>query len=75
MSLRACILVPILIFSSACVYIPQGLEYAGPKERPKELVKRDLARGYISDKTAAQDYGLSGEDIAAVHAAVAAGKE
>ncbi|MEM7547948.1 MAG: hydantoinase B/oxoprolinase family protein [Pseudomonadota bacterium] len=49
---------------------PGGAGYGNPAERPKDLVKRDLARGYISAATAARDYGLSDEDIAAVEAAV-----
>ncbi|MFK7942765.1 MAG: hydantoinase B/oxoprolinase family protein [Paracoccaceae bacterium] len=54
---------------------PGGAGYGDPAERPKELVKRDLARGYISADTAAQDYGLSADDIAAVQSAVARGDE
>ena len=43
-------------------------------ERDLALVKRDLARGYISAEVAARDYGLSAEDIAAVEAAVRRGE-
>ncbi|MEL6608924.1 MAG: hydantoinase B/oxoprolinase family protein [Pseudomonadota bacterium] len=54
---------------------PGGAGYGDPAERPVEAVKRDLARGYISDDTATRDYGLSAEDIAAVHAAAARGED
>ncbi len=52
---------------------PGGAGYGDPSERPRDLVKRDLALGYISPETAARDYGLSPEDIVAVHDAVAKG--
>ncbi|MEL7252538.1 MAG: hydantoinase B/oxoprolinase family protein [Pseudomonadota bacterium] len=54
---------------------PGGAGYGDPSERPKELVKRDLARGYITEETARADYGLSAEDIAAVQSAVARGEQ
>lgn len=54
---------------------PGGAGYGDPSGRPKELVKRDLARGYISEETARTDYGLSAEDIAAVQSAVARGEQ
>ncbi|PPB79446.1 N-methylhydantoinase B [Albidovulum inexpectatum] len=54
---------------------PGGAGYGNPAERPKDLVKRDLARGYISEETARTDYGLSAEDIAAVQSAVARGEQ
>jgi len=49
---------------------PGGAGYGDPSQRPIRLVKRDLARGYISAQTAARDYNLSAEEIAAVQAAV-----
>lgn len=49
---------------------PGGAGYGDPKERATELVKRDLARGYISAETASRDYGLSSEDIAAVEESI-----
>jgi len=52
---------------------PGGAGYGDPSERPRELVKRDLARGYISAETAANDYNLSAADIADVKAAIARG--
>ena len=52
---------------------PGGAGYGDPSERSVELVKRDLARGYISAQTAAKDYNLSAADIAEVEAAVARG--
>lgn len=53
---------------------PGGGGYGDPAERPRESVMRDLARGYISAQTAAQDYGLSNADIAAVQNAIAKGE-
>ncbi len=53
---------------------PGGAGYGDPSERPVNLVKSDLARGYISSETARRDYGLSTADIAAVQAAVAKGE-
>ena len=52
---------------------PGGAGYGDPSERPIEQVKRDLARGYISAETAADDYNLSRADIEDVEAAVARG--
>ncbi len=52
---------------------PGGAGYGNAAERPKDLVKRDLARGYISAETAARDYNLSAADIAEVAASVARG--
>ena len=53
---------------------PAGAGYGNAAERPKDLVKRDLARGYISAETAARDYNLSAADIAEVAAGVARGE-
>ncbi|MGB0438471.1 MAG: hydantoinase B/oxoprolinase family protein [Paracoccaceae bacterium] len=53
---------------------PGGAGYGDPSERSDDLVKRDLARGYISAQSAADDYGLSPQDIAEVAATVAHGK-
>jgi N-methylhydantoinase B len=53
---------------------PGGAGYGDPAERPRELVKRDLARGYISAESALRDYRLSAADIATVEAAVAKGE-
>lgn len=52
---------------------PGGAGYGDPSERSADLVKRDLARGYISAEAAARDYNLSAADIADVQAAVARG--
>ncbi|MFY0595279.1 MAG: hydantoinase B/oxoprolinase family protein [Cognatishimia sp.] len=52
---------------------PGGAGYGSASERPIDLVKRDLARGYISAETAAKDYNLSVTEIAEVEAAVARG--
>jgi len=53
---------------------PGGGGYGPASEREQKLVKRDLARGYISPKTASRDYGLSNEDITAVQSAVRKGE-
>ena len=52
---------------------PGGAGYGDPSERSVELVKRDLARGYISAETASKNYNLSAADIAEVQAAIARG--
>jgi len=52
---------------------PGGAGYGDPSERGIDLVKRDLARGYISAETAARDYNMSAADIADIQAAVARG--
>ena len=49
---------------------PGGAGYGVPKERERDLVKRDLAAGYISETTARDVYGLSEADIAEVWRAV-----
>ncbi len=53
---------------------PGGGGYGNPKERDSQLVKRDLARGYISEQAARDDYGLSDADIAAVADMIARGE-
>jgi N-methylhydantoinase B len=53
---------------------PGGAGYGAPSERPKDLVKRDLARGYISAATAMRDYHLTEDEIAEVETAVAKGE-
>lgn len=53
---------------------PGGAGYGDPKDRPKDQVKRDLARGYISAETAANIYGLDASDIADVQMAVTKGQ-
>ena len=52
---------------------PGGAGYGPASERDPALVKRDLARGYISAEIAARDYGMNENDIAAVQEAVATG--
>ena len=54
---------------------PGGAGYGDASERPKELVKRDLLRGYISAGVAAADYGLSAEDIREVQEAIRKGAD
>ena len=53
---------------------PGGAGYGDPADRPKDLVKRDLARGYISAEVAARDYGLSSVEVAEVEAAIGRGE-
>lgn len=52
---------------------PGGAGYGAPAERDPALVKRDLARGYISAEAARDVYGLPQQDIEAVQNAVAQG--
>ena len=52
---------------------PGGAGYGPASQRDPELVKRDLARGYISAEAAMRDYGLSADDVTAVRKAVAKG--
>jgi len=54
---------------------PGGAGYGDASERPKDLVKRDLLRGYISAEVAAADYGLSAEDIREVQEAIRKGAD
>ncbi len=54
---------------------PGGAGYGPVADREPALVKRDLARGYISAEVAAREYGLSAEDIAAVEAAITSGED
>ncbi len=53
---------------------PGGAGYGDPMDRDPDLVKRDLARGYISADTASRVYGLSKHDINAVQTAVRKGE-
>lgn len=53
---------------------PGGAGYGDPKEREPDLVKHDLARGYISKETAKNEYGLSDADINHVLDAVKKGE-
>ena len=53
---------------------PGGAGYGDPTDRDPALVRRDLARGYISAEAAARDYGLPETEIAAVLAAVRSGE-
>ncbi len=53
--------------------LPGGAGYGSASERDPELVRRDLARGYITAETAEKDYGMTPKDIAAIQSAVAKG--
>ncbi len=53
---------------------PGGAGYGAVAERDPALVKRDLARGYITADAARDDYGLSEAEISAVTDAVAKGE-
>ncbi len=44
-----------------------GGGYGPPTERARELVERDLRRGYISSEAAARDYGVTTDAQAAAH--------
>ncbi len=52
---------------------PGGAGYGDPKDRDPDLVRRDLARGYISNDVARDVYGLSNAEIDAVNSAVERG--
>ena len=54
--------------------LPGGAGYGPATNRDPALVKRDLARGYISAKAAMRDYGLSETDVAAVQTQVTTGE-
>ncbi|ASJ70548.1 hydantoinase B/oxoprolinase family protein [Granulosicoccus antarcticus] len=54
---------------------PGGAGYGSPKERDAALVRRDLARGYISAETCITEYGFSESEVKAVLDAVRAGEE
>jgi N-methylhydantoinase B len=49
---------------------PGGAGFGKSSQRDKTLVKRDLARGYISAASATRDYGMSSADVASVLDAV-----
>ncbi len=53
---------------------PGGAGYGDPRSRDKALVRRDLARGYITAETAARDYGLGAEEIKEIEAAIRKGE-
>lgn len=53
---------------------PGGAGYGRAADRDPALVRRDLARGYISEATAREHYGLSAQDVAEVARAVKAGE-
>jgi N-methylhydantoinase B len=49
---------------------PGGAGFGDRSQRDRSLVKRDLARGYISAESAERDYGLNASDVSLVLAAV-----
>jgi len=53
---------------------PGGAGFGSAKDRDPALVKRDLARGYISAEAAMRDYGLKPAEADAVIAAVKTGE-
>lgn len=53
---------------------PGGAGYGPASARDPALVKRDLARGYISARAAMDDYGLTETDAASILDAVARGE-
>ena len=55
--------------------LPGGAGYGPPVDRDPALVRRDLARGYITPEAAARDYGLSQAEIEAVAEAVRLGQD
>jgi len=53
---------------------PGGAGYGRAADRDRDLVRRDLAHGYISAETATRDYGFSDTDVDEVYAAVRRGE-
>ncbi len=53
---------------------PGGAGYGPVADRDKGLVRRDVARGYVSPEVAVSDYGLSAKEVADIMAAVARGE-
>ncbi|MFK7945486.1 MAG: hydantoinase B/oxoprolinase family protein [Paracoccaceae bacterium] len=43
---------------TAVLELPGGAGYGNPRDRDPDLIRRDLARGYISAETAKRDYGF-----------------
>lgn len=56
------------------LFFPGGAGYGPSSERDKALVCRDLARGYISEQSASDEYGLSQAEIDTVLNAVKKGE-
>ncbi len=54
---------------------PGGAGYGPVQERDPQLIKRDLARGYISAEAAKRDYGMSEADINTMMDAITHGDE
>jgi N-methylhydantoinase B len=54
--------------------LPGGAGYGDPQSRDREAVKRDLARGYISEAAAREKYGLNPGEISEVLDAVRRGE-
>ncbi len=53
---------------------PGGAGFGDASKRDVKLVRRDLARGYISAETARNAYGLSADDVAVVVASISKGE-
>ncbi len=53
---------------------PGGAGYGHPKDRDTDSVKRDLLKGYITEETARNEYGLSDAEISEVINAVRNGE-
>jgi N-methylhydantoinase B len=66
---------PVDVGQRVLLAFPGGGGYGDPLRRDRDLVRRDLARGYISEEMAENTYGLSVADIAEVKAAVARGEK
>ena len=52
---------------------PGGGGYGNPQQRDRDLVRRDLLGGYITEEVARSEYGLSDADIQSVNEAVKRG--
>ncbi|MDC1136089.1 hydantoinase B/oxoprolinase family protein [Alphaproteobacteria bacterium] len=54
---------------------PGGAGYGKPEARCRDAVRRDLAYGYITSEQAAEDYGLSEDEIAEILSLASSGAD
>jgi len=66
---------PVRYGGKVMLALPGGAGYGKPHDRDRDRIRRDLARGYISEDVAHETYGLSEDEIEAVRRAVAKGED
>jgi len=66
---------PVRYGGKVMLALPGGAGYGKPHDRDRDRIRRDLARGYISEDVAHETYGLSEDEIEAVRRAVAQGED